>query len=229
LELSWLERSPLALSRLELWQLDLLTEPAPDRLAWLSDAERARAARFVFERDRRRFLAAHCGLRALLAARTGIAAAALVFREGAHGKPSLTHAGACSFNMSHSEDIALVAIADASAGEIGVDVEMLRDMPDATDLARHNFSASECDELAAAAPEHRSLAFLRGWTRKEACLKAIGSGLSIAPNLFTAGLDDVARSVRIATPSGAADVRVHSFRHGPDIVGSLAHLEADRG
>ncbi len=193
----------------------------------LSAAERDRANRFVFERDRRRYLAAHAGLRELLAARTGVPAAALVFEEGPFGKPALAGQH-CSFNMSHSEDVALVALADAGVGEIGVDVEMLRAMPDAAALARQNFSASENAELAALPSGDQSLAFLLGWTRKEACLKAIGSGLSIAPNIFTAGLGLGPRSVLIDTPAGTASVWVQSFRHGTDVVGSLARIEAMR-
>lgn len=212
----------------DLWLLDLLAPPAPQQLAALSTTERDRANRFVFERDRRRYLAAHVGLRDLLASRTGLAAATLVFDEGPFGKPALAPPARCAFNMSHSEDVALVALAVADAGEIGVDVEMLRRMPDAMALARQNFSASENDELSATTPSDQSLAFLLGWTRKEACLKAIGSGLSIAPNIFTAGLDRGARSVQIATPAGTASVWVQSFRHGSDVVGSLARVESVR-
>lgn len=210
---------------IELWHVDLTVLPDAQRLAWLSAAEHDRAARFVFERDRRRYLAAHCALRQLLSTRTGVPAAGLAFDEGPFGKPSLSGERRCAFNMSHSEDVALVATADAEVGEIGVDVEMLRPMPDATALARQNFSASECAELAATPPDAQPLAFLLGWTRKEACLKAIGSGLSIAPNIFTAGLPMAPRSVEIATPEGSARLRVHSFRHGPDVVGSLARFE----
>lgn len=209
----------------EMWLLDLLDPPAPKRLSVLSAAEHERAKRFVFERDRRRYLAAHVGLRNLLASRTGRPAVALVFEEGPFGKPALPGPMGCAFNMSHSEDVALVAIADKEVGEIGVDVEMLRAMPDAAALARQNFSASEIAELAAT-PQDQSLAFLLGWTRKEACLKAIGSGLSIPPNIFTAGLDMGARSVVICTPAGTATVWVTSFRHGADLIGSLARVES---
>ncbi len=165
-------------------------------------------------------------MRELLAARTGVPAAALVFEEGPFGKPVLSNPARCAFNMSHSEDVALIAMADT--GEIGVDVEMLRPMPDAAALARQNFSASENDELASTPQGDQALAFLLGWTRKEACLKAIGSGLSIAPNIFTAGLGMGPRSVAIATPSGTASVWVQSFRHGADVVGSLARIESVR-
>ena len=212
----------------ELWLLGLHEPPEPQPLGALSVAEHGRAARFVFERDRRRYLAAHCALRQLLSSRTGTPAAQLLFEEGPFGKPALSNQPRCAFNLSHSEDVALVAMADADAGEIGVDVEMLRPMPDAMALASQNFSASECAELAATRPEDQALAFMLGWTRKEACLKAIGSGLSIAPNIFTAGLGMDARSVGITTPAGPVSVRVQSLRHGPNIVASLARIETSR-
>lgn len=211
----------------EVWRADLSVPPTDAQVSMLSEDEIARAARFVFPRDRRRYLAAHCALRHLLAARTGRPQAALAFLEGPFGKPSLAGAPRCAFNLSHSDDVALVAMADS--GEIGVDVELLRPMPDAIDLARHNFSAAECAELAATRAPDQALAFLLGWTRKEACLKAIGSGLSIAPNIFTAGLGMGPRSVRIATPQGTLTVHVESFRDGADTLGSLARIEAPRG
>lgn len=200
--------------------------PSPESLATLSRFEHERAARFVFERDRRRYLASHCALRQLLSTRIGTAAEQLVFDDGPFGKPALRNPPHCAFNLSHSEDVAVVAMADQ--GEIGVDVEMLRPMPDAIELARENFSAAECAELAVTPAEHQSLAFLLGWTRKEACLKAIGSGLSITPNMFTAGLTLEPRIVRIATPAGAVSVLVQSLRPNTDIVVSLARIETER-
>ncbi len=206
--------------------MELHQLPSPESLASLSTVEHERAARFVFERDRRRYLASHCALRQLLFARIGTPAVQLVFEDGPFGKPALCNEPQCAFNLSHSEDVAVIAL--AATGEIGVDVEMLRPMPDAVDLARQNFSAAECAELAATPPEHQSLAFLLGWTRKEACLKAIGSGLTIAPNIFTAGLGMAPRSVRIRTPAGAKRVLVQSLRHGTNIVVSLARIQAER-
>ena len=209
----------------DLWSIDLLEWPSAEQRRWLSTPELERAARFVFEGDQRRYLAAHCGLRRALSNRTGLAPASLQFQEGVYGKPSLIHAGSCAFNMSHSQDVALIVM--ASSGEIGVDIEVLRPMPDALALARQNFNDSECDELLASPPPDQSLAFLRGWTRKEACLKAIGSGLSIAPKTFVAGLGSDTRRVCIPTSAGPASVRIHSFMHGPNIVGSLAIIEDD--
>lgn len=204
----------------ELWQLDLSLAPAAHELATLSADEHARAARFVFERDRRRFQAAHVGLRAVLSARTGLAAHALRFVAGPFGKPRLDGTPACSFNLSHSDDQALIVC--AADGEIGVDLECLRAVSDAQALAERNFTRSECAELTRAPAAERDLYFLRGWTRKEACLKAIGSGLSIAPESFEAGLSADARPVQIDTPEGRARVELCTLPLGEGWVGALA-------
>jgi 4'-phosphopantetheinyl transferase len=194
----------------ELWLVDLRFEPTLAMRSRLSPHELQKASRFVFERDRRRYLAAHTALRQLLGARTLTAPQDLQFSEGPFGKPALRDVG-CAFNLSHCEDEGAVLI--CAEGEIGVDIEALRAMPDAQDLAQRNFSAEECAALNGVDPARRDSAFLTGWTRKEACLKAIGSGLSIAPHTFTAGLAHDARRTCVATPQGIADVAVRSFCH----------------
>ena len=193
----------------ELWALDLMAPPRPEETTTLSAPELHKAARFVFERDRRRYLAAHGQLRRLLAGYTGVAGARLEFIEGPFGKPALAGLAACSFNLSHSEDAGMLLM--APHGELGVDVEVLRPMRDALALAERNFSRTENAELRAVAEQNRDHAFLTGWTRKEACLKAIGSGLSIAPDIFTAGLAHEPCTTEIATPQGRARVHVASY------------------
>lgn len=192
-------------------------------LAWLSPAERAKASRFVFGRDRRRYEAAHTALRQLLAQRAEVAPQDLQFFEGPSGKPALCHPCGCVFNLSHSDDEAAVLI--APDGDIGVDIEWLHCVPDALALAQRHFSAEECVALADVDMASRSLAFLTGWTRKEACLKAIGSGLSIAPDTFTAGLAHDARRTVIRTPQGLADVAVKSSLHDQHLVVAWARVE----
>ena len=204
----------------ELWRADLGTQPAEHELGTLSNDERDRADRFVFARDRRRFLAAHVALRRLLERRLDRPAHGFRFVAGPFGKPSIAGSPACAFNLSHSDDVALIAM--ATDAEIGVDVESPRVVDDLSDLAERNFTASECAQLAALSPEDRDLAFLRCWTRKEACLKAIGSGLSIAPETFEAGTQVQMRGVRIATPAGIARVEVHSLTHLTDAIGAIA-------
>ncbi len=210
----------------ELWWVDLRFRPAPRMQAWLSATELNKATRFVFERDRRRYLAAHTALRQLLAPRAALAPQCLEFIEGEFGKPALRDGAPCSFNLSHSDDEAVVLI--AASGEIGVDVEVLKPVPDAMELAQRNFSTQEIAELAGSAAPSRDAAFLTGWTRKEACLKAIGSGLSIAPDSFTAGLAHEALHTDIRTPRGLAEVAVQSFCHEQRLFVAWARVIATR-
>jgi 4'-phosphopantetheinyl transferase len=207
----------------ELWCLELLRWPSNQELASVSVAEREKAARFVFERDQRRYMAAHVGLRQVLARYCHTRPENLNFDQGPFGKPALYPPRCCAFNLSHSEDIAVILI--APRGEIGVDVEMLRCMPDAMTLAQRNFSAVECRSLDATGTAQRDQAFLTGWTRKEACLKAIGSGLSIAPDTFTAGLHHDRCTTTIPTPEGPATVTVQSFCHEERCVIAWAKVE----
>lgn len=194
--------------------------PAAERLAWLAPDELARAGRFHFERHKRRFLAARCALREALAEAAGRAPAALRFVEGPFGKPWLDGLPGLHFNLSHSEDEALLAI--GRDGELGADIEVPRTMSDAQALARMNYTAEECAVLAALPPAERDAGFLRLWTRKEACLKAIGTGLSVHPSGFAAGLERGETTVRIAWPQGAATLALREVDAGPGALAAVA-------
>jgi len=207
----------------ELWLIDLDRESddqGASALSLLDERERARAARFAFESDRRRYVAAHRGLRELLAARTGVSAGRLRFAEGEFGKPHLVGTSPWAFSLSHSEHYALVAL--ACDGEIGVDIEMLRELPDLDDLARRCFTVDEQRELDAAPPAQRVRLFLRGWTRKEACLKALGAGLQIEPATFHVGLQSGPREVGIDTPDGRLGLLVQSIEPEATFVSAVA-------
>jgi len=209
-----------------LWRVDLDAAPDPAALAALSPAERQRADRFVFPRDGARFVAAHAALRQLLAAQTGIPAARLEFVEGDTGKPALTGpAGAegsevLHFNLSHSQGLALVAV--SRGAEVGVDVELERAMPDAMELAGRCFSPQETADLRAAPPAARDRAFLVGWTRKEACIKALGLGLSVDLPKLHVGLETALRHTHHATPEGRRALSVVSLFLGSGTVGAIA-------
>jgi 4'-phosphopantetheinyl transferase len=204
----------------ELWLADLSCETVPTALSSLSDAEQARAARFVFQPDRRRYVAAHLALRALLAHHVGRHDADLEMKLGPHDKPFLAGTTNLVFNMSHSGELALIAIArDLPAGsEIGVDIEALRPMADSVALARANYTSVEQAELIACPPALRDRLFLSGWTRKEACLKAVGSGLSIAPSTFECGLAPQRAMTRI----GKHQLDVESIDVAEDYIAALA-------
>lgn len=204
-------RLPVTAFGVEIWLVDLTA--APTALASLSPHERARAERLVFEADRRRFRAAHSALRELLAQRLEAVAADIEFSYGPHDKPAVTGFPDLRFNMSHSGERALIAMSSelAAGAELGVDIEELRAVTSNADLAAAHFTAREQRELAACARASSNRLFLSGWTRKEACLKAIGSGLSIAPATFDCALAPGPARTTIATPTGVICLDVESL------------------
>jgi 4'-phosphopantetheinyl transferase len=155
----------------DVWLLDLSCEPDADVL----DAEeRARGARLL-EPAGRRYRSAHTQLRLVLAEHVGRGPAELRFRRAPNGKPELDDPGGLRFNLSHSGDVGLVAV--GSDCELGVDVEVLRELDALDQLERRCLSLGERRALQRVAPSERSGLFLRFWARKEAFLKAVGSGL----------------------------------------------------
>lgn len=155
----------------------------------LAPGERTRARRFRFERDRRRFTVARGVLRRLLGRYLQVDPAAVEFRYGVHGKPSLPEGAddrGVRFNLSHSRGLALHAF--AVGREVGVDVERLRPDTDVTRAARRFFSPAEADALAGVAPGRRREAFFECWTRKEAFVKARGEGVALGLRRFDVSL-----------------------------------------
>jgi 4'-phosphopantetheinyl transferase len=170
-----------------IWKADLTAvyHRLEDLLPSLSASESARAARFHFERDRRRFIAARSILRDLLGRYLGEPPAALVFREAEFGKPYLTgrHEGSdLRFNLSHTRDFAVYAV--TRGREVGIDVEAIDRRVDYRELASRFFAASEAEKLFRLPDEQQPAAFFRCWTRKEALVKAVGAGLSIPLDSF---------------------------------------------
>jgi 4'-phosphopantetheinyl transferase len=162
-----------------IWLVDLDADDSEASGALLSPDETTRAARFVFDHHRRRFVAGRAELRRILAGALETTPTALSFTYNANGKPELNHAEPLPvrFNVSHSDRFALVAI--ATAGAIGVDIEKTRPIADVLSLARTAFSSNELEALAALPPDAREDAFFAGWTRKEAYIKARGDGLRL--------------------------------------------------
>ncbi len=198
--------------------LDGCTEHACERV--LSDEERARAGRFRFARDGQRFMSAHVALRELLAAYTGLRAEALRFVTSAFGKPSLPDQPRTRFSLSHSQGLGLIAI--GGRGPLGADVEWLRTVPDAPALAAQHFTRRENEALAALPAHERNRAFLTCWTRKEACLKAIGLGLMVPPESFEVGVTPERRSVEVPLAGRILWLVLGPAPSRMDSVGSLA-------
>jgi len=159
----------------------------------LEPHELERAGRFHFEKHRGHFIVARGFLRSVVARYLGTQPEGLRFSYGAFGKPALEPEHALRFNLSHSNEVALLAVTlDA---ELGVDVEHIRADFASEDIARRFFSRAEVDVFNALPPEERVAAFFRCWTRKEAYIKATGRGMSQPLDGFDVTLgsgDDVA-------------------------------------
>lgn len=169
--------------------LDPPADTVRRRAALLAPDERARADRFRFDRDRRRFTVARGVLRSLLGRYLGTDPRSVAFRYESHGKPVLGDAFAAHgirFNVSHSGEMALYAF--ARGRELGVDVEEVRRMEDGLDIAERFFSEAEVAAFRALPEEIRDDAFFNCWTRKEAYIKAVGEGLSFPLHVFDVSL-----------------------------------------
>jgi len=160
------------------------------------------------------------GLLRILAHYAGMPAAALAFDVHALGKPFLRHAGAPSYNLSHTRGLALVAVCAGAA--VGIDVEQVRPLADADALAQRFLSPAEAAAVLEAAPAARGAAFLRTWTRKEAVLKASGHGLDIDTRLVEVGSGPDDRVGTIGPAAGAARFHVLSLHVPPPWIGALA-------
>lgn len=220
----WLQRltdTPLGIA---VWCVDLdRAAAAPGPWPALSEVEQQRAARFAFERDRMRYLAAHRALRALLVCETG-AAEGLPFVYGAQGKPGLPPApGRAQFNLSHSGRWAAIGIHPRC--EVGVDVEEKGRDQDWEALARAHFTRPE-QAACLRGDKLDDDACLAVWTRKEACLKAHGSGLtSLAPSSVDVGAGPAPALVRLDTGTPAEKlIDVMSCEAGPAIVLAVARV-----
>ncbi len=148
----------------------------------LEPDELNRASRFHFEKHRQHFIVARGFLRAVIGRYLEMQPEALRFSYGAYGKPGLASEHVLRFNLSHSHEVALLAVAlDA---ELGVDVEHIRADFASEEIARRFFSRAEVEVFNALRKEEQVAAFFRCWTRKEAYIKAIGKGLSQALDAF---------------------------------------------
>jgi 4'-phosphopantetheinyl transferase len=180
-EHSWMPPPPtleLAGSDVDVWRFSL-EQPAAvvDAFFQLLDAdERARAERFAMERVRRQFVVGRGFLRQALARYLQVDPRSVRFAYGNFGKPLLAEEAGLAFNLTHSDERALLGV--TRAGELGVDLERVRAMQDLEGIARRFFAPGEVAVLRAVETALRELAFFHCWTRKEAFIKALGEGLS---------------------------------------------------
>ncbi len=169
----------LQMGDVEVWSANLDDQPIEAvrvMHALLSADEVARARQFFFDRDRRRYIIGRGILRMLLARTLDCAPHELELVYGPNGKPALAvPSEPMFFNVAHSEGLALYAF--TRVGEIGIDLEAIRDLPEWEQVAESAFSPQELAQLRSWPGEKRREEFFHAWARQEAVLKALGTGL----------------------------------------------------
>jgi len=203
------------------WDLDVLQ--AAD---WeiLNEEEAERARRFVFPRDRDRFVRARATLRRVLAGYSGIAAEQICFRNGEYGKPRIAtapHTGPIEFNLSHSADIAVAAVCRNLT--LGIDVERVR--PIEPEIAEDHFSPHELLALRGLDEKEWLQGFYRCWTGKEALLKGEGLGLNLPLDAFDVEVHPQRPAALLAWRAAAAFAqgwRLFALHPVPETIGTLA-------
>lgn len=208
-------------SCVDLWYVDLdaTAEALSGLQSWLADDELARARRFRSAPARTRYMAGRAALRGVLGERLGCSPAAVRFSYGMHGKPMLAGAaGHLDFSLAHSEGEAVIAL--AMGASVGVDLELLRPIAGVGSLACLVFSDLERRELEVA-PDP-GLAFLNGWTRKEAYVKALGLGLTAPLQEISVSLSGKAALLETGLRAqSVSDWRLFTLMH-PRAVAALA-------
>jgi 4'-phosphopantetheinyl transferase len=171
--------APARAEEVHVWRAAIPPQQSRALLAANSEAELRYAERMTSESAHRQFIAAQAALRLVLERYLDEPAPAIRFRRGEHGKPFLVpeYASELQFNLTHSHDVALVAV--TLGREIGVDIEKVRERPAFERLAARFYAEQERAALAATPEADRERSFFRLWTRKEAHLKATGTGLSV--------------------------------------------------
>lgn len=165
-------------------------EPDPDleeeRDRSLPDALVQKGDQLFFPEDRRILLNSQFLLRGLLARYLDRPFSEIRLGRGAKGKPFSLDDPFFHFNMSHSGELCVIAF--TRGGELGVDIEELRPLPDMERLIQDNFRPSEIRDLERE-PVERRRSFFRFWTFKESYLKAIGEGMRLHPRKIEFRID----------------------------------------
>lgn len=193
--------------------------PMAELEAAISDAERERAGRFLHDDDARRHVIGRGFTRLVLGGVLGVAPTSIPFEYSRNGKPLVP--GGPSFSISHSGGFVLLAF--AADGRLGVDVEAVRVPRDLLKLARRAFVPEEAAEIAAMREDERLRPFFRIWSRKEAILKALGTGLTALRTIRMSWRADVDNALlEIAPPEDRSAWTVRSLACHPSVESAVA-------
>lgn len=142
----------------------------------LAPTELQRAHQFLFEKDQHRFIIARGTLRHIISVYLDLAPTQISFAQNPYGKPYLINQYAkLEFNVSHSHELILIAI--TKTHPVGIDLEFIRDDINPEAIASRFFSEQELSLLCRLPPAEKKMAFFQLWSKKEATVKMLGTGL----------------------------------------------------
>ncbi|ARB90803.1 4'-phosphopantetheinyl transferase family protein [Legionella longbeachae] len=168
-------------ARIDLWQFSLANE-LQNTYQLLNSEEQARADRYYFSRHKRRFSIARTVMRVILARYLNVYPEYIKFTYNAHGKPEVINSARLQFNLSHSGDLALLAV--GKGFPMGVDIEKYSARP-YKGIAKSLFSEQEYEEFIKVPQALKPAVFFHVWSQKEAFIKACGLGLSYPTKEFS--------------------------------------------
>jgi len=221
-------------NRIDIWHVDLNLSDL-DRFDLLSEDEIIRSEKMLHLKNKKLFVRSRCALRLLLAKCLSLNPVSLSFQYGEKGKPQLLKPknSQLEFNLSHSDDIALISI--ARERQIGIDISHIKRSTNWEGIAKRSFTKIEQNYLIAPEPsqvpsqtasqvlnQETSLnRFHRIWSQKEAYTKALGLGYSYGFKNFSV---DIAGGLiqDSINPEANKIWTIHSFESGDDTVAALA-------
>jgi 4'-phosphopantetheinyl transferase len=206
------------MTRVDVWSVDLAQPPAVvaelDR--HLSEDERDRARASLDPSRGERYTVAHGALREVLASYAAVPPDRLELGASPSGKPLVAGGDGPHFSLSHSAELALVAVSPDRP--VGVDLEWISDERDVDGVARRAFGPAELAQLAGAHGRARYELFFRVWTCKEACLKEGGRGIAGLTEIEVA----VGRGGALSARDGDGAFAVAALEPAPGYAGAVA-------
>ncbi len=154
------------------------SRPIKSYIEGLSSFEKDRSEKFLRTLQTENYILSHYFLRHELAKTLALKPEKLdiVFPTGE--KPFLADFD-LDFNISHSQDIFAIVIADSHDTSVGVDIEKINTLQDYDSVSHDYFHEDERKYIQkhSSTDQLKLINFLEIWTRKEAFLKMIGVGL----------------------------------------------------
>jgi len=176
--------SPPSTHVIDIWQIALDT-PVTDPRSLILTLDNEETERYKKRQSKLQnsYLLSHVACRQILAHYLKLQAAEIKYKNNQHGKPLLNHETPLNFNMSHSHNKAIIAV--SSDAMIGVDIEFSDKKTGWEKIAPRYFHAEEINHLFAQPKDQQKQTFFQIWTRKEAFIKAIGTGFATSLNSFS--------------------------------------------